>query len=44
MRLATHIFGHAQPKLLDQRLIFVNLYQHAENKTVSSICLEKWLN
>ena len=29
-RLATHIF--------DQLLIFVNMYQHAEDETVSSIC------
>ena len=28
-------------KVLDQLLIFVNLYQHAKNKTVSTICAGK---
>ena len=32
-RLATHIF--------DQLLIFVNMYQHAEDEAVSSICSGK---
>ena len=31
-------FYHAQPKKFWSNLILVNLYQHAENETVSSIC------
>ena len=38
IRLTTHIFDHAQPKIFDQLLIFVNLYKHAKNEDISSIC------
>ena len=37
-RLATPIFDHAHPKNFDQHLIFVNLYKHAKNEDISSIC------
>ena len=31
-------------KLFNQLLIFVNLYQHAQNEAVSSICLGEIVN
>ena len=37
-RLGTPTFDHAQQKVFDQLSIFVNLYQHAKHKAVSSIC------
>ena len=37
-RLTTNIFDHVQPKIFDQLLIFVNLYQHAKNEAILSIC------
>ena len=37
-RLTTPISDHAQPKFLDQVLVYVNLYQHAKNQGISLIC------
>ena len=42
--LATHIFNHAHQKLFNQLVIFVNLYQHAKNEAVSSICSGEMLD
>ena len=36
-KLSTPIFDQAQPKIFGQLLIFVNLYQHANNEGISSI-------
>ena len=37
--MATPIFDHVQPKIFNQLLIFVNLYNHAKNEAASSICV-----
>ena len=37
-RLAIPISDHAHPKICDQLLIHVNLYQHAKNHAISLIC------
>ena len=34
-RLATPNSDHAQSKMFDQLLIYVNLYQHAKNQAIS---------
>ena len=35
--MATSIFEFAHPKIFDQLLIFVNLYQHAKNEFITSV-------
>lgn len=40
-RLVTTIFYHTNPKNFDQLSIFVNLYEHANNRAISLICFEK---
>ena len=37
-KLATPIFDHTHPKIFDQILIYVNLYQHAKNQAILLIC------
>ena len=40
-RLATSIFDQVHPpKIFDQLLIYVNLYQNAKHQAISSICSE----
>ena len=36
-RLATPIFDHAHPKIFNQLLIFVIMYQHAKSKFIASV-------
>ena len=36
--MSTPIFDHAQPKILNLFLIFINLYQDAKHAAVSSTC------
>ena len=42
--LATHIFNHDPPKTFQSACNFVNLYQHAKNEAVSSICSGEMLD
>ena len=36
--VATPIFDHIHPKLFNQLLISMNMYQHAKNHAISSFC------
>ena len=43
-RLVKTIFDHAQPKNFQSTFIFLNLYQHAKNETISLICFDEILD
>ena len=34
------IFDHVHPRIFDQLLIYVNLYQHAKTQAILLICSE----